>query len=172
MDGRRWPGVSRRAVTVPPVLIRTFPRRQQARRLRRAAASGAAAIAAVALTAIATAAGATAPAGLLAMIAAALVLDARGWVRQAARSRVGAQSEAQVRRALGGLGGRGMAAPSLAPLEWARRYRQRRDRPDRGRVRDRFLPLVWSLRVPFVGPLAPQDPLFSARVSVRLACCS
>jgi hypothetical protein len=43
------------------------------------------------------------PAGLLALITAALVLDARGWVPLAARSRVGAQSEAQVRRELGGL---------------------------------------------------------------------
>ena len=99
---RAWRGI-RGACKLVPVFHPSFPRRQQARRLRRAAASCAAAIAAVGLTAIATAAGATAPAGLLALIAAALVLDARGWVRQAARSRVGAQSEAEVRRALGGL---------------------------------------------------------------------
>ncbi len=78
----------------------SFPRRQQARRARRAAASGAAAIVAGALAATAAVAGATALAGLLALVMAALVVDARRWVRLAARSRVGAQSEAQVRRAL------------------------------------------------------------------------
>ena len=86
-----------------PVFQSSFPRRQQARRLRRAAASGAAAIVAGALAVIAVGAGATALAGLLALVMAALVVDARRWVRLAARSRVGARSEAQVRRALGGL---------------------------------------------------------------------
>ena len=81
----------------------SFPRRQQARRLRRAAASGAAAIAAGALAADRRGAGATALAGLLALVMAALVLDARRWARLAARSRVGARSEDAVRRALGGL---------------------------------------------------------------------
>jgi len=89
--------------TRPVVLMRTFPRRQQTRRLRRAAASGAAAIVAGALAATAAGAGATALAGSLALVMAALVVDARRWVRLAARSRVGAQSEAQVRRALSGL---------------------------------------------------------------------
>ena len=86
-----------------PVFHSSFPRRQQARRLRRAAASGAAAIAAGALAVIAAGAGAPALTGLLALVMAALVMDARRWVRLAARSRVGAQSEAQLRRALGGL---------------------------------------------------------------------
>jgi hypothetical protein len=81
----------------------SFPRRQQARRLRRAAASGSAAIVAGAFAASAAGIGATALAGLLALVMAALLLDARRWVRLAARSRVGARSEAQVRRALGGL---------------------------------------------------------------------
>ena len=80
----------------------SFPRRQQARRLCRAAASGAAVIAAAALALIAIAAGATALAGRLALVMAALVLDARRWVGPAARSRVGARSEDAVRRALGG----------------------------------------------------------------------
>ena len=62
-----------------PVFESSFPRRQQARRLRRAAASGAAAIAAGALALIAIGAGATALAGLLALVMAALVLDARRW---------------------------------------------------------------------------------------------
>ncbi len=77
--------------------------RQQARRLRRAAASSAAAIVAGALAATAAVAGATALAGLLALVMAGLVVDARRWVRLAARSRVGARSEDAVRRALGGL---------------------------------------------------------------------
>jgi hypothetical protein len=81
----------------------SFPRRQQARRLRRATANAAAAIAAAALALIAIGADATALAGLLALATAARVLDARRWVRLAARSRVGAQSEAQVRRELSGL---------------------------------------------------------------------
>ena len=86
-----------------PVFQLSFPRRQQARRLRRAAASGAAAIVAGALAATPAVAGTTPLAGLLAMVMAALVVDARRWVRLAARSGVGAQSEAQVWRALSGL---------------------------------------------------------------------
>jgi hypothetical protein len=39
----------------------------------------------------------------MALVMAALALDARRWVRLAARSRVGARSEEAVRRALGGL---------------------------------------------------------------------
>ncbi len=42
-------------------------------------------------------------AGVLLLIMIAVLIDARRWVRLAARSRVGAQSEAQVRRALSGL---------------------------------------------------------------------
>ena len=90
-----------------PVFRSSFPRRQQARRLRRAAASGAAAVAAAVLALIATGAGATPLAGVLALVMAALVLDARRWVRLAARSRVGARSEDAVRRALGGLDAEG-----------------------------------------------------------------
>ena len=81
----------------------SFPRRQQARRLRRAAASGSAAIVAGAFAVAAAGIGATALAGLLALVMAALLLDARRWVRLAARSRVGARSEAAVRHALSGL---------------------------------------------------------------------
>ena len=81
----------------------SFPRRQQARRLRRAAARGSAAIVAGALAASAAGIGATALAGLLALVMVALVLDARRWVRLAARSRVGARSEDAVRHALSGL---------------------------------------------------------------------
>jgi hypothetical protein len=81
----------------------SFPRRQQARRLRRAAASGSAGIVAGAFAASAAGIGATALAGLLALGMAALLLDARRWMRLAARSRVGARSEGAVRRALRGL---------------------------------------------------------------------
>jgi Nuclease-related domain len=81
----------------------SFPRRQQARRLRRAGASCAAAITAGVLAVIAAGAGATAVAGVLALVMAALLLDARCWVSLAARSRVGARSEDTVRRALGRL---------------------------------------------------------------------
>jgi hypothetical protein len=86
-----------------PVLLSTFPRRQQVRRLRRAVVSCAAAIAVGGLAAVAASAGETALAGLLALVVGALVLDARRWVRLAARSGVGARSEGQVRRVLGGL---------------------------------------------------------------------
>jgi hypothetical protein len=81
----------------------SFPRRQQARRLRRAGARCAAAITAGALAVTAAGTRATALAGLLLVVMAALAVDARRWTRLAARSRVGARSEAQVRRALGGL---------------------------------------------------------------------
>ena len=81
----------------------SFPRRQQARRLRRAAATGSAGIVAGALAATAAGVGATALAGVLALVMVALVLDARRWVRLAARSRVGARSEDTVCRALSGL---------------------------------------------------------------------
>ena len=86
-----------------PVFELSFPRRQQGRRLRRAAARCAAAIVAGALAATAAGAGATAFAGLLVLVMGGLLLDARRWVRLAARSGVGARSEAQVRRVLGGL---------------------------------------------------------------------
>ena len=90
-----------------------------------------------ALAAIAVDAGATALAGLLALVMAALVLDARRWVRLAARSRVGARSEDSGSTSAQRAGGGGVAAAALAPVWRARGYRQRRDRPDRGRVRDR-----------------------------------
>jgi hypothetical protein len=99
---RAWRSI-RGACKLVPVFHPSFPRRQQARRLRRAAASCAAAIAAGTLAVIAAGAGAPALAGLLVLVMAALVVDARRWVRLGARSRVGAQSEALVRRALSGL---------------------------------------------------------------------
>ncbi len=104
--GRKWTDAGTGYLDVwstPVVLKRTFPRRQQIRRLCRTAATGAAALAAGALAVVAIDAGATALAGFLALVTAALVLDARHWAGLAARSGVDAQSEAQVRRALGGL---------------------------------------------------------------------
>jgi len=80
-----------------------FPRRQQARRVRRAGARCAAAITAGALAVTAACTRATALAGLLLVVMAALAVDARRWARLAARSGVGARSEGQVRRVLGGL---------------------------------------------------------------------
>jgi len=59
--------VSDAAASLCRVFELSFPRRQQGRRFRRAAASGAAAITAGALAVIAAGTGATAPAGLLAL---------------------------------------------------------------------------------------------------------
>ena len=78
----------------------SFPRRQQWRRLRRAAASGAAGLVAGVLAVIAERAGALAVAGLLSLVMLGLLIDARRLVRLAGRSRVGARSEDDVRRAL------------------------------------------------------------------------
>jgi Holliday junction resolvase-like predicted endonuclease len=81
----------------------SFPRRQQYRRWRRAAASGAAALVAGTLAIIAAVAGTWAVAGVLLLVAVGLLVDARHWVRLAARSRIGARSEDEVRRALAAL---------------------------------------------------------------------
>jgi len=78
----------------------SFPRRQQYRRLRRAAATGAAGLATGVVAFIAAGAGAIAIAALLLLIGLALVIDARRWVRLAGRSRAGARSEDEVRREL------------------------------------------------------------------------
>jgi hypothetical protein len=99
MDAR----VSEAAASFCRVVRSSFPRRQQVRRMRRAAASCVAAIAVGGLAAVAAGAGAPAPAGLLALAVGALVIDARRWARLAARSGVGARSEGQVRRVLSGL---------------------------------------------------------------------
>jgi hypothetical protein len=80
-----------------------YPRRQQAYRLKRAAGPAAAAIATAALGALAGLAGSAALAAVLMLAVAALGLYACHWVRLAARSRVGARSEEQVRWALGAL---------------------------------------------------------------------
>jgi hypothetical protein len=97
----------------------SYPRRQQYRRLRRAAASGTAGLATGVLAVIAATAGALAVAGILAGAVAGLMVDARRWARLAGRSRVGASSEGEVRRA-------------LAPLQ-ADGWRLRYSLPYRGR---------------------------------------
>ena len=81
----------------------SFPRRQQYRRLRRAAGTSAAATAAGVLAMISLGAGATALAGALVLVMIGLVIDTRRWLRLAGRSRVGARSEDAVRAALAAL---------------------------------------------------------------------
>jgi hypothetical protein len=76
------------------------PRRQQWRRLRTAAVRAVLAAGALGLAAVAARAGHAAAAAVLAMVSAALLIASRHAVRLAARSRVGAASEARVRRAL------------------------------------------------------------------------
>jgi hypothetical protein len=97
----------------------SYPRRQQYRRLRRAIASGATAVAAGALAVMAAGAGALAMAGVFLLVMFGLLINARHWVRLAKRSRVGARSEDEVRRA-------------LAPLD-AEGWRLRHSLPYRGR---------------------------------------
>jgi Nuclease-related domain len=78
----------------------SYPRRQVFQRLLRVAAAAGAALTTALLAALALAVGAGAVAGLLLLVATGLVAYARHWVRLAGRSRVGAQSERQVHRAL------------------------------------------------------------------------
>ena len=87
--------------------------------MRRAAAHGVASLAAGGLAVVAVGAGALAVAGTLSLVALGLAIDARRWVRLAGRSRIGARSEDEVRRA-------------LAPLE-AEGWRLRHSLPYRGR---------------------------------------
>jgi Holliday junction resolvase-like predicted endonuclease len=81
----------------------SFPRRQRYRRLRRAASRGAAALVACILAMIAAGAGRRAVAGALLLLTAGLLVDARHWARLAVRSRIGAESEDEVRHALAAL---------------------------------------------------------------------
>ena len=100
-----------------------LPRRQQFRRLRRAAARCVAGLVACIFAVIAASAGVWAVAGALLLVAVGLLFDARHWVRLAARSRIGARSEDEVRHALAALEAGGVAGASLAPVRWARGYR-------------------------------------------------
>jgi hypothetical protein len=81
-------------------MIPSTPRRQQWRRLRAAAIRAVLAALVLGLAAVAASAGHAAFATALGVVAAALALASRRSIRLAARSRVGAASEALVRRAL------------------------------------------------------------------------
>jgi hypothetical protein len=81
----------------------SFPRRQQYRRLRRAAASGAAGLAACTLAVLVAVAGTWLVAVAVLLVAVGLLVDARHWVRLADRSRVGARSGDEVRHGLAAL---------------------------------------------------------------------
>jgi Nuclease-related domain len=77
-----------------------YPRRQQAYRLKRAAGAGAGTVVVGAVGVVVGLGGLHGIALVLLLTAGALGLYARRWVRLAGRSRVGARSEDQVRRAL------------------------------------------------------------------------
>jgi hypothetical protein len=114
----------------------SFPRRQQAYRLKRAAIAGAGAVVIAAAGVVAGLAGLTALAVVLLLTAGPVGLYARHWMRLASRSQVGT---------LGGRGAagtrnaraRGLAAAPLNRLASRWGHRPRRDRTDRRRVRDR-----------------------------------
>jgi hypothetical protein len=99
----------------------SLPRRQQYRRLRRAVASSAAGLAAGAFAVITAAAGAIAVSSVLWLVMFGLLIDARRWLRLAGRSRVGARSEDEVRRALAPLAAEGWRLRHSLP------YRRRGD---------------------------------------------
>jgi hypothetical protein len=82
-------------------------RRQQYRRLSRAASTAAGAAAVATLSLWLASMGATSIAGLLLLLAIGLGLHARQWLVLAGRSRVGARSEDEVQRALAQLEGEG-----------------------------------------------------------------
>jgi hypothetical protein len=77
-----------------------YPHRQQVRRLFRACVALAASATAALLALRLAATGAFSLAGLLVVVAAGLAFSARHWLVLAQRSRVGARSEDEVRRAL------------------------------------------------------------------------
>ena len=85
------------------MLVWSFPRRQEYRRLRRAAARCVAGLVACIFAVIVASAGGWAVAGALVLVAVGLFVDARHWVRLAVRSRIGARSEHEVRQALAAL---------------------------------------------------------------------
>jgi len=99
--------------------VLNYARRQQYRRLSRAAATAMASAAAVMLALTAASAGAVSAAGVLLVVAPGFGLYAYHWLSLAERSRVGARSEDEVRRA-------------LAPLR-AEAWRLRHSLPWRGR---------------------------------------
>ena len=80
-----------------------YARRQQYRRLSRARTAAAGSVAAALLALVTASVGALSIAGLLLLASVGLGLYTRHWLRLAARSKVGAQSEDEVRRVLGAL---------------------------------------------------------------------
>jgi hypothetical protein len=82
------------------VVIMSYPRRQQLRRLRRAASRAALAAVMLAVALVAAGAGELAASFVLLSLSGLLTLASRRAIRLAARSRVGAHSEDQVRRVL------------------------------------------------------------------------
>jgi hypothetical protein len=97
----------------------SYPRRQQYRRLSKAGAAAAGSATAVLTALVVASTGAVSIAGVLAVAAVALGLNACRWLRLAGRSRIGARSEDEVRRV-------------LAPLQ-AEGWRLRHSAPWRGR---------------------------------------
>ena len=93
----------------------SFPRRQQYQRLRSAAASSVAGLATGVFAVTAASAGAVPVAGMLLLVMVGLLTYARHWVRLAGRSRVGARSEDDVRRALAPLEAEGWRLRHLLP---------------------------------------------------------
>jgi len=86
---------------------RSYPRRQQYRRLRRAGVSGVAGVTAGLMAVVAASVGAILVAGVLLLIMVGLMIDAHRWAGLARRSSIGARSEDEVRRALAGLEAQG-----------------------------------------------------------------
>jgi Nuclease-related domain len=78
----------------------SYPRRLRLRRLARAASRGAEAVIALGAAALVAAAGESGLGLVLGLLSGVLALASRRALRLAGRSRVGAESEAQVRRAL------------------------------------------------------------------------
>jgi Nuclease-related domain len=101
------------------VRLLNYPRRQQYRRLSRAAAAAMASGTALLSALVFASAGAVSAAGVILALAIGLGVDARHWLSLADRSRIGARSEDEVRRA-------------LAPL-CAEGWRLRHSLPWRGR---------------------------------------
>ena len=80
-----------------------YARRQQYRRLSRAGTAAAGSVAAALLALVTASVGAISIAGLLLLASVGLGLYTRHWLGLAARSKVGAQSEDEVRRVLAAL---------------------------------------------------------------------
>jgi len=89
------------------VLGLCYPRRQQYRRLLRAGGGAAAGLAAAVAAVLTAVAGAGRLAGIFLVAVLGCLVYTRHWARLAGRSRVGARSEREVRRALSGLRGDG-----------------------------------------------------------------